>query len=206
MDKIIPDAGQWRTIPVHMRGSALTLPHPREVPALMQQWVAWIVSEEAQRHPIIVSAALAHHGFEAVHPFSDGNGRVGRLVLNLMLMRAGYPPALLLREWRMAYIHALEAANHGDYRGIITLVGRAVERGLDLYLESCEAEPSTAYHTLADLADQTEYDADYLGWLIRKGRLPAVKRGGRWYTTLEAVNRYRDEVARGVYPPGRPRT
>lgn len=206
MDKLIPDAGQFRTIPVHIRGSSLTPPHPSEVPTYMQQWVDWLGSEESLTYPLLVRVTIAHHGFEAVHPFSDGNGRVGRLLLNLMLMREGYPPALMLREWRMAYVHALESANHGDYHGLLTIVGRAVEHSLDLYLESCEAEPTTEYRTLAELAAQTEYDADYLGWLIRKGRLPAVKRGGRWHSTLEAINRYRDEVARGVYPPGRPRT
>ncbi|MEI6776311.1 MAG: Fic family protein [Chloroflexales bacterium] len=204
MDKIIPDAGMLRSIPVHIRGASVTPPHPRDVPDYLRQWLAWIDSAEALAYHPVVRAAIAHHGFEAVHPFSDGNGRVGRLLLNLMLMRSGYPPALILREWRLGYIHALEAANTGDYRGILTVTGRAVEHGLDLYLESCEAEPEAAYQSLADLAAQTEYAADYLGWLIRKGRLPAIKRSGRWQTTLVAVSRYRDEVAQGVYPPGRP--
>jgi len=205
MDKISPDAGAFRTIAVHIRGAVMTPPHPREVPTYMQQWVDWLDSAEARAHPLLVRVTIAHHGFEGVHPFSDGNGRVGRLLLNLMLLRAGYPPALILREWRLAYVHALQAADRGDYRGLLTIVGRAVEHSLDLSLDSCEAAPEAEYLPIAVLALQTEYDAAYLGWLIRKGRLPAVKRGGHWHTTLAAVNRYRDEVTRGVYPPGRPR-
>ena len=77
----------------------------------MRDWVDWVNGEEAQRYEPIMRAAIAHHGFEAVHPFEDGNGRCGRLLLNLMLMRDGYPPALLLRDWRDGYLIALDAAN-----------------------------------------------------------------------------------------------
>src|SRR5438128_1640507 len=82
-------------------------------------------------------ASIAHHDFEALHPFTDGNGRVGRLLLNLMLMQDGYPPALVLREWRSRYIQALQQAHVGEYTPLVNLVGLAVEQALDLYLEAC---------------------------------------------------------------------
>lgn len=66
-------------------------------------------------------------------------GRVGRLLLNLMLMQDGYPPALLLNDWRVRYIHSLDVANTGQYGPLLNLIGQAVEAGLDLYLEACAA-------------------------------------------------------------------
>ncbi len=204
LDRISDEAGRWRTIMVSIRGAPLTPPPPRQVPQLMAEWRAWITGEGQQYHPI-VRAVIAHHGFEAVHPFVDGNGRTGRLLLNLMLMRDGYPPALLLRDWRLGYIQALSQADRGNYTPLANLIGRAVEAGLDLYLDACTASQEDAYQRLADLARATGYSAEHLGWLIRQGRLAGVKRGGRWYSTQDAVERYRADVERGAFPRGRPR-
>jgi len=204
MQQLIPTAGRFRAIPVFIRGVALRPPPAPEVPTLMGQWIHW-VNEESYTYPPVVRAAIAHHEFEAVHPFEDGNGRVGRLLLNLMLLRDGYPPALLLRDWRLAYMQALTAANQGQYTPLANLVGRAVEGGLDLYLEACSAVPDASYVPLAQLAKESPYTTNYLGWLVRQGRLAAVKRGGRWYSTREALARYRADVAAGGIPPGRPR-
>lgn len=102
----------------------------------MHEWVDWISGSGLIYEPV-TRAAIAHHGFEAVHGFEDGNGRVGRLLLNLMLMQEGYPPALLLVDWRPLYIQALMRANTGNYDDLLTLIGQAVADGLDLYLEAC---------------------------------------------------------------------
>jgi Fic family protein len=67
--------------------------------------VAWLGGEVYSIR--LTRAAIVHVGFERVHTFSAGNGRVGRLLLNLILMRDGYPPALLLQEWRIGYMQAL---------------------------------------------------------------------------------------------------
>lgn len=206
MAGILEDAGQWRTIPVTIRGAQLTPPPPPRVPALMAEWVAWVAPDgPGQQYVPIIRAAIAHHGFEAVHPFVDGNGRVGRLLLNLLLMRAGYPPALLLRDWRGSYVQALANADRGNYNPLANLIGRAVEAGLDRYLDVSTAGRAEAELPLAELARQTEYSAAHLGWLVRQGRLEAVKRGGRWYSTRAALEQYRREVEEGTIPKGRPR-
>lgn len=204
MQQILPTAGQWRTVPVAIRGVALVPPAATRVPALMQEWVTW-VHDAGHAYDPIIRAAIAHHGFEAVHPFEDGNGRVGRLLLNLLLMRDGYVPALLLRDWRVSYMQGLAAADRGQYTPLANLVGRAVEQSLDRYLAVCAAEPDSEYLRLADLAERTTYTAQHLGWLIRHGRLAAEKRGGRWYSTVDAVAQYTDDVAHGRFPAGRPR-
>ena len=171
----------------------------------MRDWVDWVNGEEAQRYEPIMRAAIAHHGFEAVHPFEDGNGRCGRLLLNLMLMRDGYPPALLLREWRDGYLIALDAANTGNYRPLGNLIGRSVESVLDRYLEVCDQEAATAeYLPLPELAAGTRYQADYLAHLIRKGRLAGKKVNGKWHSTRAALEQYEADVAARVAPRGRP--
>src|SRR6266567_1605913 len=168
MDKILEAKGQFRTAPVYIRGAIMAPPPASRVEPLMREWIAWIDGEGREYEPVM-RAAIAHHGFEAVHPFLDGNGRVGRLLLNLMLMREGYPPALLLRDWRVRYIQALDTSNTGNYSPLANLIGQAVEAGLDLYLEACAALPSENYRPLSALAKQAGYSTDYLGWLVRQG-------------------------------------
>jgi Fic/DOC family len=156
----------------------------------------------------VLRAAITHHGFEAIHPFRDANGRTGRLLMNLILMHGGYPPALLLQEWRLAYLEALAVADTGRNGPLANLIGRAVEQGLDLYLEACERAPvpeQADEHLLGDLAREFGYTSEYLGLLIRKGRIAGTKRGPRWYSTRAAIERYQREVKQGVFPTGRPR-
>lgn len=201
MDKILDSKGQFRTVSVYIRGSNMTPPPARDVERLMYEWVKWIYGEGLKYEPV-TRAAIAHHGFEAVHPYADGNGRVGRLLLNLMLMQEGYPPALLLHDWRVRYIHALNTANTGNYNPLINVIGQAVEAGLDLYLEACAVVPE--YQALADLAGTCGYKLEYLSWLARQGRIDAVKRGGRWYSTQSALEQYKVEAEQGKRQRGRP--
>jgi len=89
-------AGQYRNVPVQIVGAAHQPPDPWEVPRLMDEWGDWLGSAALRLHPI-ERAALAHHRLTAIHPFIDGNGRAARLVMNLLLMRADYPPTIILR-------------------------------------------------------------------------------------------------------------
>ena len=194
-------AGEFRQQQVYIRGSNHLPPPARQVPDYMAQWVNWLDSEGLQYHPV-VRAAIAHHGFVAVHPYIDGNGRCARLLLSLQLLRDGYAPAFLLREWKLRYLEALHAADEGSYRPIVNLIGQAVEMGLDFYLEACAAVPDEQYQPLAELALQHGYDGNYLGLLARSGKLEARKWNRRWYTTPAALARYEQEVQ--AEPRGRP--
>ncbi|RRR65834.1 MAG: Fic family protein [Candidatus Viridilinea halotolerans] len=203
MDRMLAEAGQLRRGAVTIRGAQLVPPPAREVPALLEQWLAWLETEGLQYEPV-TRMALAHHGFLAVHPFLDGNGRTARLLLNLLLLRAGYPPALLLQEWRLGYLEALAQADRGRYNPLLNLLGRAVEIGLDLYLDACAATPDEEWLPLSLLARDTPHSAAYLALLIRKGRLAGTKRAGHWHSTRAALARYQAEVAAGSVPRGRP--
>jgi fido (protein-threonine AMPylation protein) len=194
-------AGRWREQSVYIRGSNLRPPPAEQVPGLMAQWVRWLEGEGYSYHPV-VRAAIAHHGFVAVHPFIDGNGRCARLLLNLQLLRDGYAPAFLLREWKLRYLQALQAADAGAYSPLVNLVGQAVEVGLDFYLDACAAVPDEQYRPLPDLALSSGYDVNYLGLLARSGKLEARKWNRRWYATPAALARYEQEVQ--AEPRGRP--
>lgn len=202
MDKIDDRAGESRSVQVYIRGASFTPPSARDVPLYLEQWVRWLTSDDALLYEPVTRAAIAHHDFETIHPFTDGNGRVGRLLLNLMLMQAGYPPALVLREWRTRYIQALQSAHAGEHVLLIDLIGLAVERALDLYLEAC-VESSVHLLPLQDLARDYAVSVDYLGQLARKGKIEATKRGQYWYATKEAVQQYLADV--DIQPRGRPR-
>jgi fido (protein-threonine AMPylation protein) len=202
--KLLPSAGQYRDGPVSIRGSRHIPPPWQRIPELMNIWLAW-PDGEGLDYPPIVRAALAHEAFLNIHPFYDGNGRVARLLLNLQLMRDGYPTVLIQRSVRETYIRALEAAHFGNYQALVTLVGQAVDAGLSLWLDACERAPEDYKLPAREVAAASGMDAAYLSWLLRNQRVDGTKVGGRWYTSEAAVRRYRDEVARRVNPPGRPK-
>jgi Fic family protein len=201
---LLDTAGTYRAGAVFISGSEHRPPHHTQVPGLMADWFAWL-ADDGLGYPPVIRTALAHEALLAIHPFLDGNGRTARLVLNLQLMRSGYPVALLLQGWRLSYIRALEQAHQGRHSPLVNVVGRAVEAGLDLYLEACDALPDELRRPLREVADDCSIDADYLGWLLRAGRVAGAKRGGRWYVSAAAVRRYQAEVEAGAIPNGRPR-
>jgi hypothetical protein len=123
-------------------------------------------------------------------------------LLNIMLLQDGYPPALILRDWRQRYIQALQQASAGDYQAIIDLVGQAVELSLDRYLQAYQ-EATAHLLSMKELAPIFETTVDYLGQLARAGKFAAQKRGLYWYARVEDVARYFHEAQ--AQPRGRPR-
>lgn len=102
-------AGKWRQVRVFISGSRRVLPDPKKVPELIAVFVKWMVANEGKLHPVEF-AALVHQKFVYIHPFVDGNGRVSRLLMNLVLMRAGWTLAIIPPICRTEYIATLEKA------------------------------------------------------------------------------------------------
>jgi Fic family protein len=193
------NAGQYRTLPVQILGTAHQPPEAWQVPPSMRDWGDWLSGPAQMLHPI-ERAALAHHRLVTVHPFIDGNGRTARLVMNLLLMRHGYPPTIILRANRGQYYRILARADRGNDSPLVNFVGRAVERSLTLYLTACTpqtepAAPEDEWIPLREAAQGTPYSQEYLSLLARKGRLEAIKRGRVWHTTRRAVDAYRRSVS-----------
>jgi Fic family protein len=194
------NAGQYRTMPVRIVGAAHEPPPPWDIAAQMADWAGWLQEQEGVMEPVAL-AALAHHKLAAIHPFIDGNGRTARLVMNLVLLRAGYPPAIIARANRRQYYRALAQADGGKPGPLVNLAGRAVERSLTLYLEACTPQtappaPDEEWLPLREAAKLTPYSQDYLSLLARTGRLEAVKRGRVWHTTRQALAAYLASVGK----------
>lgn len=133
------NAGQYRNVSVRISGSAVVMPNPRKVPDLMDEFQRWLTSQH-DLHPVAF-ATEAHYRLVTIHPFVDGNGRTARLLMNLLLMVNGYPPAIIRKRDRLAYIGSLEKAQLGgskvDYE---VLIAKAADRSLDIYLKAMHGE------------------------------------------------------------------
>jgi Fic family protein len=192
------NAGQYRKTPVRIAGADYTPPDAWEIPRLMIEWGNALVQDQREQH-VVVSAALAHHRLAAIHPFVDGNGRTARLVMNLILMRDGYPPTVIQRIHRQQYYRVLAQADAGQFEPLVNFIGRAVEQSLTLYVEACTPRTSPPnddeiWIPLREAAEGTPYSQDYLSLLARKGRLEAIKQGRNWYTTRLAVQEYMHSI------------
>ncbi|RKP48303.1 Fic family protein [Trinickia fusca] len=127
-------AGRYRQENVVIAGASTTPPDFVHLPAEMVALIDWY-GQAGAMHPVERAAEL-HTRFVKIHPFVDGNGRTGRLLLNFELMKEGYPPAIIRKEDRLAYYDALDVACvNGDYSEITDLVAASVQRSLDIYLE-----------------------------------------------------------------------
>lgn len=133
--------------------------------------------------------ARLHCGFECIHPFIDGNGRVGRLVLNLLLIRLGYPPAIVFKRERDRYLAALERADRGDPGALAELLARSVIDNLHRFVVPNIAGPARLVPLRSLAGSDASYDA--LRQAARRGRLDAeLASDGTWRSTRHAVGAY----------------
>lgn len=159
-----------------------------EVPALVADWL-----REANRGPVhgqhpMLFIGEVHARFEQIHPFRDGNGRVGRLVTNLLLVRHGYPPAVIYKRDRTRYLNALRRADGGDAGPLAEIFARAVTDGIYRFLLPGLAGPHRLV-PLRSLAD-SELSGNALAVAAKRGRLRAVRRTDQWYSTRQWVQEY----------------
>lgn len=142
-------AGSYRNIPVRISGSPVILPNPLKVGTLMSEFIEWL--QTADVHPV-EKAFMGHYKLVSIHPFVDGNGRTARLLMNLILMMAGYPPAIIRPEDRLAYIKSLEKAQMGGSLDVyLTLMTKAVDRSLEIYIKALRGESATQTETTTEL-------------------------------------------------------
>lgn len=128
------DAGIYRNIPVRIAGSTVILPNPLKVPGLIREFIDWL---HASKDNMVKIAIDAHFRLVTIHPFVDGNGRTARLLMNLILITAGYPPAIINKEDRKEYIDSIEKGqlsnNLADYYAFMF---KAVDNSMDVYLNA----------------------------------------------------------------------
>lgn len=136
--------GQYKTQPNHVRtptGETHYYASPEETPAKMDDLMTWYRDEIAKGAMHCVEmAARFHHQFTAIHPFDDGNGRMSRLLMNLMLMQAGYPPTVIRLSERDQYLAVLRRADRDEHDDFLNFIAEHVVSSLELFIRAAMGE------------------------------------------------------------------
>ncbi|MGB6464225.1 MAG: Fic family protein [Nitrosotalea sp.] len=191
MNRIIVTAGRYREhddLAVH--DSGFTPPLFYDIPKHMKELVHLINNNPDELRPI-EHAAQVHYDFVWIHPFEDGNGRIARLLMNLLLVRNDYPFTVIKQVEKPKYLRTLKEMDiEGNFEPFLIFVARSVEQTLDTYLAALESKKSSKFLPLSILAKGTPHSADYWSLLARKGRIDAIKEGKTWKTTKQVIASY----------------
>jgi Fic family protein len=183
-------AGRLRNSGVRIAGANFLPPNAQKVSGLLDELIQFVNTNTLGLNDIEL-ATVFHHKFVWIHPFFDGNGRTVRLAMNLLLMRSGFPPAIILKNDRKKYYDALNSANKGNYSKLALLMSQALERTLNIYLQALPGS-DLGYTEISKLVEEEElpYGQEYISLLARQGKIDAYKEGRNWLTTKEAVEDY----------------
>lgn len=181
--------GGYRTGNIEPLRQGLAPTAPSLIPSLVGDWVREVNGALPENCHVIEHLAELHAKFERIHPFPDGNGRAGRLVLSLLLVRHGYPPAIIYKGERERYLNRLQRADEGDCGPLGELLARSVRDGIYRFLMPKMAGPLSVV-PLAGLADP-ELSQGALVAAAQRGRLRANKIRGSWYSTRHWVDEYK---------------
>lgn len=199
--------GNFRAHDLHPFGGGMQPPPHPQVPAAIRDWVSQVsafglnvaaAQVDAQAVPVELSGI--HSGFERVHPFLDGNGRTGRLLLNLALVRLRYPPAVVYKRQRTAYLDGLDRADKGDPGPLAELIARCVIDNLHRFVVPNIAGPARLVPLPSLATEKLSYEA--LRQAARRGRLEAEQGSdGVWRSTRKSVSAYeRSRFQRSSWP------
>ncbi len=149
-----------------------------------------LASDDARPTEIPLRLAQLHAALERVHPFLDGNGRAGRLALNLVLVRLGYPPAIIFKQERANYLDALDQADKGEPGRLAEQIARLVIDNLHRFVVPNIAGPARIVPLRALEDRELSYEA--LRQAARRGRLEAHQGSdGVWRSSRHAVQQYK---------------
>ena len=182
--------GNWRRHDIQPFGRGMVPPDHTEVPHLIADWAKDVCRISEDTAPVTEALASRHAAFERIHPFLDGNGRTGRLVMNLVLVRLGYPPAIVHKRDRAKYLIALNRADEGDPGPLGELTARSVLDNLTRFVLPAVAGPARLV-PLEALADD-ELSVIALRTAAGRSRLRATRASdGTWRSSKKWVDEYR---------------
>jgi len=188
-------SGSFRLATLQPLRAGLAAPMPISVPGMLDDWIDQVNAGPADDVHFCGWLAARHAHFERIHPFRDGNGRVGRLVLNLLLVRHGAPPAIIYKRDRGIYLKALQKADQRDCGPLGELIARSVRHSVERHVLPALAGtlrlvPLGALETpgLSRLA---------LLSAAKRGRLRVVKLSDAYYSTRSWVDDYDVSRQRG---------
>ena len=188
--------GNWRQHEIQEFAGGMKPPTFPLIPSEIAAWVdrANLLRPQIADGSVPVAAvpeelAKLHREFECIHPFIDGNGRTGRLLLNLLLIRLGWPPAIILKEQRRRYLRALERSDEGDDGPLAEVISRSVVDNLHRLIPNI-AGPAK-FVPLEALVDD-EFSLLALKQAASRGRLEAIiGNDGRYRSSKAAVAEYK---------------
>jgi len=184
--------GNWRQHEIEPFPEGMRPPPSGEIDHRMSDWVTQVNElRQPSPQPFPERLAKVHNDFERLHPYLDGNGRAGRLLLNLLLVRLGYPPAIVFKNERKAYLSAMRKADRGDYGALGELIARAVTNNLYRFVVPAVAGP-TRLVPLASLANaKAGITITALRAAAERGRLRAQKSdSGIWLSSVNWLEDY----------------
>ncbi|MDR1468329.1 MAG: Fic family protein [Spirochaetaceae bacterium] len=191
------DAGHYRDANVMIMGAEHIPPSAIKIPALMTEFITWYY-EHKSKLSVVELAGWVHYKMVHIHPFIDGNGRTARLLMNLIFLQNGYPPAVILHIDRRKYYRVLKEADREQYYDYFNFIGRSVERSLIIYLNALKSKNDKTdrygYISLREASKISGYSIAYLSYLARSRRLKAIKMQKNWLTTREALTDYIETI------------
>jgi Fic family protein len=183
-------AGRIRNAGVRISGANFIPPNANKVSNYLDELIDFVNSNPLNLNDIEL-ATVFHHKLVWIHPFFDGNGRTVRLAMNLLLMRKGFPPAIILKNDRAKYYEALNQANSGNYEKLTLLMCQALERTLNIYISSLP-DNDYDFREISSIVSEPNsiYSQEYVSLLARQGKIDAHKEGRNWFTTKNAIENY----------------
>jgi Fic family protein len=197
-----PDAGDqerpgmFREHDIRPFAAGMTPPTWPLVPAMLQGWVDSVnrnsdnLRTRTGAGPWPELLAKIHRAFERIHPSIDGNGRAGRLLLNLVLVRLGYPPIIVVKRERVSYLAALQRSDKGDHGPLGELLARSMYDSLNRFILPITVGPDRLVPLAALVTAEMSVTA--LRQAAQRGRLEAIQGSdGVWRSSRSAVEAYR---------------
>ncbi len=181
--------GSFREHDIQPFPGGMTPPSWPLIPAEITEWLERANALDTANDGLVEELAGLHATFEHIHPFLDGNGRTGRLVLNLVLVRLGYPPAIVYKRDRSKYLVALRRADGGDPGALGELLARSILDNLYRFVVPAVAGPARIVPLAA--LENDEISAAALRTAANRGRLEATRgQDGEWRSSKNWVDEY----------------
>ncbi len=194
---LLPDAGQWRRINVRIKKASFTPERLEKVVLKMESWERDYRERDLSGESVFSLGAWMHFEFERIHPFSDGNGRVGRLLLNLHFLRKNWPPIHILPQDRKQYLNALSSIDiKNDFVPLEIFLKKLMGSSLVDLLDQVGTTSEDKLITLKEVSNFCSYTPQYLALRCKQGILPSIKHKGEWLTSKRALELYISHIAR----------
>jgi fido (protein-threonine AMPylation protein) len=186
------NAGRYRAVPVEIAGSAYKPPSPESVAPSMRDFGNWLAANSCPGENFattegLLRAAAVHTWFVQIHPFIDGNGRVARLLMNLLLMRHGYPIAIITREDRSRYYDSLEESQTSNLGPLLSLLCECAEESLEEYEQAAKAE-----------REQKEWAREIADRFTKPQRVRVQNEYELWKAAMELLRSYFQQTALAI--------